>query len=288
MSYLAKSGLCERVRRPLKAIPIEARRLFADRMVEAIDLDREERKAQSGRAQGTQQRKSSITSLLLLQPASSRPPRIRARVAAEVPTGTSLARASPLGDVSPRARLAVASLRAVSPRTEPPTPSRRLSGPTSPSLGPTLVKNYLRNHISKNHVTKTIQRKSLLPIYQSSVSQSSPRTTTPTPLRSSVFIPKPLPDVPVGGRLSLFEKKWGEVCEDSHALEAVRHRVSFSFLDRPPLLPEPVFSVRSDKRHAEILFHVEDMQDGYPAVRLGHLNRPQGCLFPYSHQASVP
>ena len=74
-----------------------------------------------------------------------------------------------------------------------------------------------------------------------------------------MFIPKPLPDVPVGGRLSLFERKWGEVCEDSHALEAVRHGVSLSFLDRPPLLPEPVFSVRSDKRHAEILFHVEEM-----------------------------
>ena len=57
VSYLAKSGLCERVRRPLKALPIEARRLFADRMVEAIDLDREEKKAQSGRAQGTQQAK---------------------------------------------------------------------------------------------------------------------------------------------------------------------------------------------------------------------------------------
>ena len=74
-----------------------------------------------------------------------------------------------------------------------------------------------------------------------------------------MFIPKPLPDVPVGGRLSLFEKKWGEVCEDSHALEAVRHGVALSFLDRPPLLPEPVFSVRSDRRHAEILFHVEEM-----------------------------
>ena len=55
------------------------------------------------------------------------------------------------------------------------------------------------------------------------------------------------------------KKKWGEVCENSHALEAVRHGISLSFLDRPPLLPEPVFSVRSDKRHAEILFHVEEM-----------------------------
>ena len=56
-SYLAKSGLCDRVRRPLKALPIEAKRLFADRMVEVIDLDREERKAQSGRSQGSQQQK---------------------------------------------------------------------------------------------------------------------------------------------------------------------------------------------------------------------------------------
>ena len=47
-SFLAKSGLCDHVRHPLKALPIEAKCLFADRMVEAIDLDREERKAQSG------------------------------------------------------------------------------------------------------------------------------------------------------------------------------------------------------------------------------------------------
>ena len=57
VSYLAKSGLCDCVRRPLKALPIKARRPFADCMVEAIDPDREERKAQSGRAQGTQQAK---------------------------------------------------------------------------------------------------------------------------------------------------------------------------------------------------------------------------------------
>ena len=203
--------------------------------------------------------RSSIANQLLLQPASSQPLRIPARVAAEVPTGTNLAGAKPLWDVSPRARLATFSLRAVSPRTEPPTPSRRLSGPTPPSLVPTLVKNYLRNHISKDHVTKTIQRKSLLPYCQSTNSQSSPRTLTPAPTRSGVYIPKPLPDIPVGGQLSLFAKKWGEVCEDSHALEAVRHGVSLSFQDRPPLLPEPVFSVRSDKRHEEILFHVEEM-----------------------------
>ena len=29
-------------------------------------------------------------------------------------------------------------------------------------------------------------------------------------------------------------------------------------------------------------------QEGSPAGRLGDLNRPQGCLFPHSHQTSVP
>ena len=55
-SYLAKSGLCDRVRRPFKALPIEAKGVFAYRMVEAIHLDHE-RKAQSGRSQGSQQQK---------------------------------------------------------------------------------------------------------------------------------------------------------------------------------------------------------------------------------------
>ena len=56
-SYLAKSGLCDLVRRPLKALPIDAKRLFTDRMVEAIDLECELKKAQSGRSQGSQQQK---------------------------------------------------------------------------------------------------------------------------------------------------------------------------------------------------------------------------------------
>ena len=46
-SYLAMSGLHNRVKRPLRALPIESRQLFAGRMNEAIDLDRDERKAEA-------------------------------------------------------------------------------------------------------------------------------------------------------------------------------------------------------------------------------------------------
>ena len=50
---------------------------------------------------------------------------------------------------STRARPGTASRSAASPRTVPPTPSRRHSGPTPTSSGPNLVKSYLRNHITK-------------------------------------------------------------------------------------------------------------------------------------------
>ena len=70
----------------------------------------------------------------------------------------------------PRARPGTASPRASSPRTAPPTPSRRHSGPTPTSLGPNLVKSYLRNHI-----TKTVRKISHLPQqapYQSILSKT--------------------------------------------------------------------------------------------------------------------
>ena len=54
-SYLAKSGLHDPVCRPLRVLPIESKRLFADRMVEAIDLNWEEMKAQSSRKSGQKQ-----------------------------------------------------------------------------------------------------------------------------------------------------------------------------------------------------------------------------------------
>ena len=52
-SYLAKSTLHDRVKKPLRALPIQSRKLFAGRMQEATDLDREERKAQPARSQSS-------------------------------------------------------------------------------------------------------------------------------------------------------------------------------------------------------------------------------------------
>ena len=43
-AYLAKSGLSERVKKPLHSLPIESRTLFGGRMVEALDADTEEKK----------------------------------------------------------------------------------------------------------------------------------------------------------------------------------------------------------------------------------------------------
>ena len=45
-AYLAKAPLTDRVKKPLRAQPLESPKLFAGKMVEALDLDREERKAQ--------------------------------------------------------------------------------------------------------------------------------------------------------------------------------------------------------------------------------------------------
>ena len=45
-AYLAKAPLTDRVKKPLRAQPLESPKLFADKMVEALDLDREECKAQ--------------------------------------------------------------------------------------------------------------------------------------------------------------------------------------------------------------------------------------------------
>ena len=76
---------------------------------------------------------------------------------------------------------------------------------------------------------------------------------------SSLNIPRPLPEVPVGDRLTKFAEKWKAVCDDSHTLEAVLSEVSLSFQERPSLLPQPVFSLRSEKRHAELLIHIHEM-----------------------------
>ena len=84
--------------------------------------------------------KSSTANQLLLQPASSRPRRIPAKVEVEVPTGTNPAGAKPLGDVSPRARLVIVSLRAVSNRTEPPHPKPSALGAYS---------SIFRSHLSQ-------------------------------------------------------------------------------------------------------------------------------------------
>ena len=43
-TYLAKSGLSERVKKPLRSLPIESRTLFGGRMVEALDADTVEKK----------------------------------------------------------------------------------------------------------------------------------------------------------------------------------------------------------------------------------------------------
>ena len=45
-AYLAKAPLTDRVKKPLRAQPLESPKLFAGKMVEALDLDREECKAQ--------------------------------------------------------------------------------------------------------------------------------------------------------------------------------------------------------------------------------------------------
>ena len=45
-AYLAKAPLTDRVKKPLRALPLESPKLFAGKMIEALDLDREERKAQ--------------------------------------------------------------------------------------------------------------------------------------------------------------------------------------------------------------------------------------------------
>ena len=45
-AYLAKAPLTDHVKKPLRALPLESPKLFAGKMVEALDLDREERKAQ--------------------------------------------------------------------------------------------------------------------------------------------------------------------------------------------------------------------------------------------------
>ena len=43
-AYLAKSGLTERVKKPLCSLPIESKTVFAGRTVEALDIDTEEKK----------------------------------------------------------------------------------------------------------------------------------------------------------------------------------------------------------------------------------------------------
>ena len=43
-AYFAKSGLTERVKKPLRSLPFECKTLFAGHIVEALDIDNEEKK----------------------------------------------------------------------------------------------------------------------------------------------------------------------------------------------------------------------------------------------------
>ena len=152
-SYLAKYCLCDRVR-------------F---LAKPRDCSREKRKAQSGRSKVLSSRRSSTVSQLLLQLASLWLRLTPLRAAVEVPTGNRLAEGRLPVDASPRARLGNASLRAASPRTVPLTLRRRHSGPIPTSLGPNLVKSYLRNHIPKavqkiSHLPQQTQRSANIPM----------------------------------------------------------------------------------------------------------------------------
>ena len=116
---------------------------------------------------------------------------------------------------------------------------------------------YSRPTVFKKHIPKDkyLTKEPYLPKKFVTSPQLSPCPQV-TPL---VHIPLPLPDVPVGGRLSQFVDHWERVCDDSHVLEVVRSGVSLSFQDRPTLLPHPVFSKRPERQQVELQKHVDSM-----------------------------
>ena len=192
--------MCNRFRRPLKALPIEAKRLFADRMVEAIDLDPEERKAQSGRSQGPQQQKEQYS-----KPATAPARQSLSQVdSSQGRSGGSNRNQTGWGKASrscfPKGKAGNCQPKGSKPldRASHPKPSAlwTYSHIFGSQFSQVMFKESYNQDCSEDISSTILSKKN---------SQSVPRTSTPAlTLRSGVCIPKPLPDTPVGGRDPLF------------------------------------------------------------------------------------
>ena len=54
-------------------------------------------------------------------------------------------------------------------------------------------------------------------------------------------LPRPRRDLPVGGRLAHFQKRWEDITEDSWVLSVIRKGYKIPFIRKPFLSPTPVF-----------------------------------------------
>ena len=72
----------------------------------------------------------------------------------------------------------------------------------------------------------------------------APPIEEPPPLRNTEVLstlPLPLPNIPVGGRLTHFAQNWAKITDDEWVLSLVRKGYRIPFLKRPILSPHPVF-----------------------------------------------
>ena len=80
-------------------------------------------------------------------------------------------------------------------------------------------------------------------VFVEGVIMPSPEEVPPTiPINETLSpLPRPQRDLPVGGRLAHFQKRWEDITEDSWVLSVIRKRYKIPFIRKPFLSPTPVF-----------------------------------------------
>ena len=72
----------------------------------------------------------------------------------------------------------------------------------------------------------------------------APLIEEPLPLVNTEIqppLPRPLPNIPVGGRLAHFAQNWAEITDDEWVLSLKRKGYRIQFKERPILSPDPTF-----------------------------------------------
>ena len=82
----------------------------------------------------------------------------------------------------------------------------------------------------------------------------APPIEKPPPARNTEVqapLPLPLPNILVGGRLAHFAQNWAKITDDKWVLSVIRNGYRIAFLERPILLPDPVFFQQPLSQHLE-------------------------------------